>query len=107
MKPKHPINDTSAPITFGIKKTGSGYKNLLIDPAVSAFAKDIIRDAQGRDPVDVANDLEMLSEMAKRHIEDVQALYKADPELAAESRPRIPRSWRGRAWSAKSSITGF
>ena len=40
------------------------YEDLLKDPAASSFAKDIIRAAQSRDPVDVANDLEMLAAMA-------------------------------------------
>ena len=43
------------------------YEDLLKDPAASSFAKDIIRAAQSRDPVDVANDLDMLAAMASYH----------------------------------------
>jgi|TARA_Y100001970_G_C14164171_1_gene820299 hypothetical protein len=47
-------------------------KMILNDPSSSFWLKEAIQNCTGRDPIDVLNDLDILYELTKQRIDDIQ-----------------------------------
>ena len=47
-------------------------KKILNDPSTSFWLKEAIQNCADRDPIDVLNDLDILYELTKQRIDDIQ-----------------------------------
>jgi hypothetical protein len=52
---------------------------VLSDPAASFWLKDALRSALGRDPVDAANDAEVLAELLEERCQEILRLAPCKP----------------------------
>lgn len=53
--------------------------DLLLDPSVSFWLKDAIRQLEKRDPVDAANDARLLARVFEQRVEEVLKAHGGRP----------------------------